>query len=55
MTKTVILDPRIPIGKRYVDLTVDEVLEACERYTNDREFEKDLDDMYQKQSTLFEE
>ena len=42
MTKTVIIDPRVPLGKHYVDLTVDEVLKACAMYLNDKQFEAGL-------------
>ena len=44
--KTIILDPRVPSGEHRVDLTVDEVLEACHMFLNDKEFEKALNDHY---------
>lgn len=46
--KTGILDPRVPLGKVYVDLTVDEVLEACSRYIMDKKFDAALDAAYEK-------
>lgn len=46
MKKTIILDERVPLGKVYVDLTVDEVLDACNKYINNKKFEKDLADAY---------
>ena len=46
--KTAIIDPRVPLGKQYVDLTVDEVLEACKIYKDDRDFEKALGEYYNK-------
>jgi hypothetical protein len=36
----------VPLGKVYVDLTVDEVLDACNKYINNKKFEKDLADAY---------
>tara|TARA_Y100001937_G_scaffold59110_1_gene81150 strand:- start:1829 stop:1999 length:171 start_codon:yes stop_codon:yes gene_type:complete len=46
MIKTAIIDERVPLGKVYVDLTVDEVLEACNRYKADKEFDKQLNEVY---------
>ena len=40
MVKTAIIDKRVPLGKVYVDLTVDEVLEACKRYASDKAFDE---------------
>jgi hypothetical protein len=45
-SRTGILDPRVPLGKVYVDLTVDEVLEACRRYIMDKNFDAKLDEVY---------
>ena len=42
MPKTAIIDERVPLGKVYVDLTVDEVLEACKRYEADKKFDEEL-------------
>tara|TARA_R100000781_G_scaffold113638_1_gene82565 strand:+ start:4182 stop:4355 length:174 start_codon:yes stop_codon:yes gene_type:complete len=46
MKKTAIIDDRVPLGKVYVDLTVDEVLEACRRYASDKKFDEELDKVY---------
>ena len=48
--KTGIIDPRVPLGKVYVDLTVDEVLEACRIYMMDKNFEKLLEETYNEQT-----
>tara|TARA_R100000005_G_C4884531_1_gene134492 strand:+ start:508 stop:681 length:174 start_codon:yes stop_codon:yes gene_type:complete len=46
MPKTAIIDERVPLGKVYVDLTVDEVLEACKRYEADKKFDEELNKVY---------
>ena len=48
--KTGIIDDRVPLGKVYVDLSVDEVLEACRRYIIDRNFDKALSETYNEDS-----
>ena len=44
--KTAIVDKRVPLGYVYVDLTVDEVLEACRMYTINKKFDNVLDAVY---------
>jgi len=44
--KTAIVDTRVPLGYVYVDLTVDEVLEACRMYINNKKFDNTLDAVY---------
>lgn len=44
--KTAIVDPRVPLGKVYVDLTVEEVLDACRQYINNKKFDDALDAVY---------
>ncbi len=44
--KTAIVDPRVPLGKVYVDLTVEEVLDACRQYINNKKFDDTLDAVY---------
>jgi hypothetical protein len=51
MKKTTIIDERVPLGKVYVDLTVDEVLEACKRYESDKKFDEELDKIYNKETS----
>ena len=46
MPKTAIIDERVPLGKVYVDLTVDEVLEACKMYQADKKFDEELNKVY---------
>ena len=53
MKKTAIIDKRVPLGKVYVDLTVDEVLEACKRYASDKAFDEELARIYNK-DTIFD-
>jgi len=52
MKKTAIIDDRVPLGKVYVDLTVDEVLEACKRYASDKAFDEELDKVYNKNKSF---
>ena len=52
MSKTAIIDDRVPLGKVYVDLTVDEVLEACKRYASDKAFDEELDKIYNKETSF---
>lgn len=52
MKKTVIIDERVPLGKVYVDLTVDEVLEACKRYASDKAFDEELAKVYNKETNF---
>jgi len=51
MKKTAIVDERVPLGKVYVDLTVDEVIEACKRYESDKKFDEELAKVYNKDRT----
>ena len=44
--KTAIVDTRVPLGYVYVDLPVDEVLEACRMYTINKKFDNTLDAVY---------
>lgn len=44
--KTAIVDKRVPLGYVYVDLPVDEVLEACRMYINNKKFDNTLDAVY---------
>ena len=44
--KTAIVDTRVPLGYVYVDLSVDEVLEACRMYINNKKFDNVLDAVY---------
>jgi hypothetical protein len=44
--KTAIVDKRVPLGYVYVDLSVDEVLEACHMYINNKKFDNALDAVY---------
>ena len=44
--KTAIVDKRVPLGHVYVDLPVDEVLEACRMYINNKKFDNALDAVY---------
>ena len=44
--KTAIVDTRVPLGYVYVDLSVDEVLEACRMYINNKKFDNTLDAVY---------
>jgi len=44
--KTAIFDTRVPLGYVYVDLPVDEVLEACRMYINNKKFDNTLDAVY---------
>jgi hypothetical protein len=44
--KTAIVDTRVPLGYVYVDLSVDEVLEACSMYINNKKFDNVLDAVY---------
>ena len=44
--KTAIVDKRVPLGYVYVDLSVDEVLEACRMYINNKKFDNTLDAVY---------
>lgn len=47
MPKTAIIDLQSTLlGKVYVDLTVDEVLEACKRYESDKKFDEELNKVY---------
>ena len=48
--KTAIIDERVPLGKVYVDLTVDEVLEACKRFESDKKFDEELAKVYNKET-----
>ena len=48
MVKTAIIDKRVPLGKVYVDLTVDEVLEACKIFESDKKFDEELAKVYNK-------
>jgi len=41
--KTAIVDNRVPLGYVYVDLPVDEILEACRMYINNKKFDNALD------------
>jgi len=52
MVKTAIIDKRVPLGKVYVDLTVDEVLQACKRYASDKAFDKELAKVYNKETSF---
>ncbi len=52
MVKTAIIDERVPLGKVYVDLTVDEVLEACKIYASDKAFDKELAKVYNKEKSF---
>ena len=44
--KTAIVDKRVPLGYVYVDLSVDEVLNACRMYINNKKFDNTLDAVY---------
>ena len=44
--KTAIVDTRVPLGYVYVDLPVDEVLEARRMYINNKKFDNALDAVY---------
>jgi hypothetical protein len=44
--KTAIVDKRVPLGYVYVDLSVDEVLEACRMYAINKKFDNALDAVY---------
>ena len=44
--KTAIVDTRVQLGHVYVDLSVDEVLEACRVYINNKKFDNALDSVY---------
>ena len=44
--KTAIVDTRVPLGYVYVDLSVDEVLEACRMYNINKKFDNALDAVY---------
>ena len=44
--KTAILDQRVPLGMVFVKLSVDEVLEACDIYINNKKFDNALDAVY---------
>jgi len=53
MPKTAIIDLQSTLlGKVYVDLTVDEVLEACKRYASDKAFDEELDKVYNKEKSF---
>jgi len=52
MKKTAIIDERVPLGKVYVDLTVDEVIEACKRYASDKAFDEELARVYNKETSF---
>ena len=44
--KTAIVDSRVPLGYVYVHLSVDEVLEACRMYINNKKFDNALEAVY---------
>ena len=52
MPKTAIIDGRVPLGKVYVELTVDEVLEACKRFESDKKFDEELAKVYNKDKSM---
>ena len=51
MKKTAIIDERVHLGKVYVDLTVDEVIEACKRYDSDKKFDEELAKVYNNETS----
>ena len=45
-TRTIVLDPDEPSGQVEVELSITEVLSACNRYLNDKKFQASLDMYY---------